>query len=139
MTNRDKIAVSILKPINPSLIIILGLYTVTWGLWLASPWWAVFTQAAAYSAMAALAPELYWGLQALVAGSFITYGAVQQNFKLIQRGAIIGFFHWFLIGCMYFIGDWQTTGGITSVFIAIYSAIVWVNLKVNREHFHYLQ
>lgn len=135
MTKLEMIAVSILKPINPTVIIILGLYTVVWGLWIANPFWTVFTQAPLFDAMAALAPEVFWGLQAVVAGLFITYGALKPRYNNVTRGAFIAFFHWFVIGLLYFAGDWQNTGGITSMAFAAYALIVWVNIRINKEYY----
>lgn len=135
---RDKIAAGLLRPINPSLIIVLGLYTVIWGLWISNPLWTVFTQAPVYNFMAALAPEMYWGVQAVVAGAIISYGAIRPSYRNIQLGSFIAFFHWFIIGVMYFMGDWQNTGGITCLCFAVYSAMIWVNIKINRVYFHNL-
>lgn len=135
MTRRDKIADSLLRPINPSVIIILGFYTVVWGLWIANPFWTVFTQAPLYMAMMGIAAEWFWGVLAIGAGLLITRGATKPSYRNLQLGAFVGFFHWFVIGILYFIGDWMNTGGITALAFAVYSAIVWVNIKVNRRHF----
>lgn len=132
MTRKERIADSLLKPLNPSVIIILGIYTVVWGLWIINPFWTVFTQAPLYSAMANIAPECVWGAVAIVSGATTIRGAVKPRFENIQLGSLIAFFHWLIIGILYLIGDWQNTGGITSLTFAAYSAIVWVNIKVNR-------
>src|SRR6478752_4664055 len=117
------------------MIIILGVYTIVWGLWIVSPFWTVFSQAPLYSAMAGIASESFWGITAIVAGLITVHGSLKPRYKNIQVGALIAFFHWFIIGALYLIGDWQNTGGITAMTFAIYSAIVWVNVKVNKEHF----
>ena len=135
MTRREKIADSLLKPINPSVIIILGVYTILWGLWIVSPFWTVFTQAPLYHAMDSIASEVVWGLIAILAGIIISHGALKPRYRNIQFGAFIAFFHWFAIGVLYFLGDWQNTGGITAITFALYSAVVWVNIKVNRGHY----
>lgn len=134
----DKLAKSLLKTINPSLIIVLGVYTVVWGFWIANPFWTVFTQAALYQALeqaAPFSPELFWGGIAMVAGGFIIRGAVKPSYKNLQWGSFVGFFHWFVIGIMYLMGDWANTGGITSLAFAVYAAIIWLNVKVNKRSF----
>lgn len=135
MTTREKITISLLKPINPSIIIVLGLYTLLWGLWILSPFWTVFTQAPLYSAMAGIASETFWGFTAICSGAVITYGAIKPSFKNITRGAFVGAIHWFIIAIMYFVGDWTSTGGISAAAFCVYSAIVWANVKINRSHF----
>lgn len=129
-------AVSLLRPINPSIIIILGVYTVVWGLWIINPWWHVLASAPLYSQMARLAPEVVWGGIAILSGAITIRGALKPSFKNLQLGSFIGFFHWFAISILYFLGDWTNTGGITALAFALYSAIIWVNIKVNRTHFH---
>lgn len=135
MSRLESLADNLLRPLNPTIIIILGLYTATWGLWVANPFWTVFTQAPIYLAMAQMAPEIVWGAIAVTAGIVISYGAYKPSAKNLQLGAFVGFFHWFVIGILYLISDWQNTGGITSLTFAIYSALVWVNVKINRKHY----
>ncbi len=135
MTRREKIARALLRPINPSVIIILGIYTVVWGLWIVNPFWSVFSHAPLYAAMAAFASEYFWGWTAIISGLFIIRGALKPSYYNIQLGAFIGFFHWIVITVFYFAADWQSTGGITSLTFAVYSAIVWLNIKVNRANY----
>lgn len=133
MTTGEKIAVSLLRPLNPSLILVLGGYTILWGLWILNPWWTVFPTAALYAAMASLAPEYVWGGIAVLAGILIIRGALKPSYQNLLTGSWIGFLHWFIIAIMYFIGDWMNTGGITALTFAVYSGIVWVNIKVNKR------
>lgn len=135
MKIRYRLATTILKPINPSVIIILGVYTVVWGLWLVNPFWTVFTQAALYSAMAAIAGEAVWGTIAIIAGAFIVRGALKPSYKNLQFGALVGFLHWLMIGMLYLVGDVFNTGGITSLTFAIYAGIIWLNVRINKSHF----
>ena len=135
MTRMDRVALRILRPINPSVIIILGVYTIVWGLWLISPFWTVFTQAPLYSALMAIGSEYFWGSVATVSGMLISYGAIKPSYRNLILGSLVGFFYWFIIAGLYFAGDWMNTGGITSLAFAIYSALIWVNIKVNKSHF----
>jgi hypothetical protein len=124
---------AMMKPINTSAVIILGVYTTVWGLWVATPLWDVFGTADLYSYMSQLAPELFWGLAAVVAGVVIVWGVIRNSYRSLIIGSWIGFMHWFLISALYFFGDWQNTGGITALAIGIYSAFVYLNLKVNHK------
>ena len=133
MTRREKIVLSLLKPINPSVIIILGIYTVAWGIWILNPFWTVFTQAALYSAMNGIFGEWFWGSIAVAAGLVIIRGAIKPSYQNLHFGAFTACLHWFVIAILYFIGDWQNTGGITALAFCIYAAFIWVNIKINKR------
>ena len=121
-----------LKPVNTAAISILGFTTFIWGLWIANPFWTVFDQAQLYDWMNVL-PEWFWGSVAVIVGVFMVYGVAKRSFSRLVLGARIGFYHWFVIGIMYFGGDWQNTGGIISMMLSAYCAFIWLNLKVNQE------
>lgn len=122
-----------MKPINTSAVIILGLFTTSWGVWVANPFWNVFGTAAVYSYMESLAPEWFWGVVAIVAGVVITWGVIRNSYRSLLLGSWIGFIHWMLISGLYFAGDWHNTGGLTVLAFALYSAYIHANLKINRR------
>lgn len=121
-----------LKPVNTAAIIILGIYTTLWGLWVANPFWTVFDQAPLFNLMNTLAPEWAWGLVALCIGILMIYGVLRHSYRSLTTGALVGYFHWFIIAIMYFGGDWQNTGGITALIISLYCAFIWLNITKNR-------
>jgi hypothetical protein len=125
---------SILQPINPAAILILGVFTALWGIWVASPFWDVFTSADAYQYLGML-PEPVVGGVAILAGLGIINGVLRASFRSLTTGAMIGFSHWFTIAVFFFLGNWHNTAGITYLMIAVYSAFVWLNLRVNRNYF----
>ena len=122
-----------MQPINPSLVALLGLYTLVWGFWVANPWWDVFSHAPLYSEMAKY-PEWAWGAFAIFSGLEILRGVVRNRNKDLRRGAFIGFFHWLVVTLMYFAGDWRNTGGITSLTICVYCLVVYLNYRRNRDY-----
>ena len=116
------LAQALLLPINPAAIIILGIYTIVWGLWLLSPFWDVFTSASLFSELARVAPENFWGMVAVICGTVTTYGAVKRNYTALIYGATVAFWHWLMISVFYFWGDWHNTGGITALTLCLYAA-----------------
>jgi hypothetical protein len=68
-------------------------------------------------------------------GTVIVRGAMKPSARNLQQGAFVGFFHWLAICILYFLGDYTNTGGITAGLLALYCAIIWVNVKVNRTHY----
>lgn len=135
MTRTEKLAANLLKPINPSLIVVFGFYTIVWGLWIFSPFWTVFTQAPLYAIMASISTEFIWGAIAVICGLFITRGAFKPSRSNIRTGSFIGAIFWLIIALLYFAGDWTSTGGITSLTFAIYSGLIWLNVTVNPEFY----
>lgn len=124
---RDKIAAAMLKPISPSIVFILGLYTIVWGLWLINPWFSVFSTSVVYVAMASLMPEWVWGGVAILTGLCICKNPTTNSF-----GAFIGFMHWLIVGILYLVAQASSTFGITALTFAIYSGLLWLNIKCNK-------
>lgn len=127
---------ALLLPINPAVVVLLGIYTVVWGFWVANPWWTVFTQAPLYSALSqvtfsVLPPEVFWGCIAMFCGAVTVYGAVKRSYRSLIVGSSVVGWHWFMIAIFYFIGDAASTGGITALLLATYGAYLWVNLRIN--------
>lgn len=126
------------KPLNTSAAIIMGGYTLLWGLWLVSPWWDVFNRAPLYSWLEDVVPyESFWGGVAICVGLAIIGGVVENTYRALLAGAFLGWLHWEIISVGYFLGDWRNTGGITAMMIAAYCAFVYLNVRVNRDNLHF--
>jgi len=145
--NTEKFVRALLLPINPAVVVLLGIYTALWGFWVANPLWDVFGTAELYSSLndakfvqavgeVGISPEMFWGTIAMVCGVFIVHGAVRRSYASLVRGASIAFFHWGVISMFYFMGDWQNTGGITALLMAIYGGFLFVNIRVNFKDRH---
>ena len=124
-------AEELLKPVNTALTMILGLYTLLWGLWIAAPW-SVFNTAHLFHQMAELMPEWAWGGIAISVGILMIYGVLRHSYRSLTLGALVGYFHWLVISIMYFWGDWKNTGGITAMMISVYCGLIWLNITRNR-------
>lgn len=124
----------ILQPINTAAIMILGVFTVLWGTWVFLPFWDVFTRAPAYHYFL-IFPEWIWGGIAIAAGVAMIYGVLKSSYRSLTTGSMVGFLHWFVIMAFFFAGDWQNTGGVTYLMIAVYCGFIWLNLRVNKKNF----
>lgn len=127
----EKLAKALLLPINPAAVIVLGIYTVVWGLWVSNPFWNVFAQSPLYAKMATFMPEWAWGILAITMGAITVYGAIKRRYGPLVRGAASHGFFWSVVSVFYFAGDWASTGGITALFFAVYGAFVYLNIRVN--------
>lgn len=129
--NTEKLAHALLLPINPAAVVLLGIYTVVWGIWVANPLWTVFGQSSIYHAMAGVAPEWAWGVLAIVVGLITMYGAVKRQYFPLIRGSCTAGWFWFVVSIFYFVGDAASTGGITALIFAVYACFIYLNLRVN--------
>ena len=123
---------SILRPPSAVAIVMLGVYMTLWGIWVANPFWTVFTSSTIYHTMAAFAPEWFYGTGAIICGVLITYGAVLDSYFAKTAGSLLGALHWVSLSTLYFIGDWHNTGAITTLFVAATSAYLYLSTVINR-------
>lgn len=121
-------------PLNPAMIIVLGTYTAIWGLWVSNPWSNTFDYPP-YHALETVAPRYVWTFFAMACAISIVYGALRGRYKSVITGAWIGFMHWFVVGFILLIGDWTDPAGITTLLIASYCAVIFINVKHNANHF----
>lgn len=131
----DQAARGLRKPINTAAISIMGMYTFVWGLWLALPW-TTFDGSPLYEMVSVLAPEIAWGILAMTIGAVIIWGVISQTYKALLRGALAGFYYWFIVSGFYLIGSWQADGWINAFMVSIYCAFIAINLRVNKSHLH---
>lgn len=132
----DGLKRALFRPINKAAISIMASFTLLWGCWVANPWWTVFTTAPLFNAMSLLAPEWVWGVTAIVVGIAMLAGVIRMSYRSLMMGASAGFYFWICASIAFFLGDWQNTGGITLLMIALYCGYIALNLRVNCEEFH---
>lgn len=130
---KEEMIRALLKPINGASVVILGVYTFVWGLWVSAPWWDVFAEGELYGMLAVVAPELFWGLVAVICGLAITWGVFHRSFRALIIASSIGYWHWLMIATFYFLGSATSTGGITALTFAVYAGYVYVNMKINGK------
>ena len=132
----SKIVSDLLRPINTSGIILLGVFSVIWGLWVANPFWNVFDRAQVYEALA-YAPEWAWGVGSVIVGIAMLAGVFFNSYESLTRGAKAGFYYWLIVSVLFFVGDWQNTAGLAYLLVTVYCAFVWVNIRVNRHNYNF--
>ena len=127
----DRFAEILLEPVSKVVTIMLGTYTIIWGLWVTNPWIDTFTSAPLYGALVSFMPiEWLWGLVAVLFGAMTLLGVSRHARRTEFYGAAANGFYWFIISIFYFIGDSANTGGITALFLAILSTYIYLNCKI---------
>ena len=122
------------KPINTAEVLIVSTYTTLWGLFVMLPFFEVFDQAPIFRILTEIAPEWLWGIVTMLTGLYMIWGVAKPSVTSLIRAGYAGAIHWLVIASCFFIGDWQNTGWLTSLFIAIYCAFIYLNVRVNRNN-----
>ncbi|AXH49171.1 hypothetical protein HWB76_gp232 [Streptomyces phage Blueeyedbeauty] len=123
------LALALSRPINKVAAVTLSVYTFLWGCWIANPFWKVFDGAGVYAWLDSVGNEYFWGGLAMSVGAIMTYGVIRSSRNSLTIGAFVGFIHWLLIAMGYFAGDWQNTGALSAVTMAIFCAAIYLNLR----------
>lgn len=131
MKKWERLIQGLLIPMNPNGTIILGVFTTLWGLWIASPFWQVFNSAPLFSKVQEFAPEWAWGGWSTACGLILVLSLRNNNRKLISFSLGFHVWHWFVISGLLWWGDWRNTGGLTYMFIGIYSLWAYLNYRIN--------
>lgn len=134
MTNPlDKLVESILLPTNPTIAVVMGFYSLVYGVWLTAPGWTAFGVTS--TARATILPELVWGILAAAIGVIIILGTrFIQHDILIRTGLMAGCIYWTIAAVLSLISDWQSTAWITSFALTAYCGLLWLNITVNRHY-----
>lgn len=122
----SKLTRRILRPINNSVSMILGLYNTLIGIWMLLPFNSTL--------IGQVFPELLLGLISVAAGSSIVIGVFLNKYFPLLYGALAGFYFWFVVMVMLIVEHWQTSQWITASVIAGYCCFVYLNLKVNKKY-----
>lgn len=131
MNRLETIARGLIKPLNPYASSLLGMLTMTWGLWIINPFWNVFDTAPVYNEALGFAPEVYWGAWATLCGIIILLSLYFSNAIWLARATGFAIWHWSTVSGMLWWGDWHNTAGLTYMFIAMYSTFIYLNIKIN--------
>lgn len=127
----ERFVAGLLRPINPYATAILGLLTLSWGLWIVNPFWSVFGSARVFSRAVEFAPEWAWGTWSTLCGAIIIFAVLRGKFKTLSFALGFAIWHWSTVAGMLWWGDWQNTAGITYTYIAIWTVYAWLNIKIN--------
>lgn len=130
ITKLDKVALGLLRPINPFATLILGIFTATWGIMLLMPWRS-FDSAKLFSKAAEFAPEWAWGTWATACGLFIIFAVFKGFYVILSKSLAFAIWHWVTVSGMLWWGDWTNMGGITYTFVGIYCIYCYMNIKIN--------
>lgn len=126
----EKIAKKLLKPINTSVVSILGFSNFLMGLWLALP---LDSLGSSYSG--GLFQEWVYGAMLMFIGGLVIFGALMNKTRTLASGTGFGFIFWFTwtIFLLWHVPshiDW-----IWTLTYAIYYGFVYINSRVNRGNF----
>lgn len=116
---------------NPYMSALLGLLTLSWGLFVLNPLDDAFNSAGIYTKAMQFAPEEIWGAVASVIGACVLLSIYFTRSYPLARSLGFATWFWFTMAGMFWWGDWHNTAGVTYTFIGLYAATAFLNIRVN--------
>jgi|SRR5215203_140440 len=123
----DRLARRLLEPINTSVISILGIFNILFGIWMLLPFPSL--------GLPAFLAEWAVGIVALGIGGLIVTGSAKESYYLLGAGCALGSFAWVIGTVMSFSLDWKSPAWIFAFMIALYCTFVYINISVNSKKF----
>jgi len=122
----DNLARRLLEPVNTSVISILGLFNLLFGIWLLLP----------FDSIVLSSPYLSeWGIGAITTliGILILIGSIFERLFPLSTGTLIGFCFWIAVTGVVLLTRWQSPGWIFALMIALYCLFVNLNIRINSN------
>jgi len=113
-------------PASPFILLLAGIYSFMWGLWVASPFWNTFPSSPIYEILSWTGSELVWGGVQMAVGLALAFAAF-DSLRWMKWATFSGFISWFLIALSFAISDWQNAGMWVCGFIAALMAYLFLN------------
>ena len=124
----EKLAKKLLKPINTSVVSILGFSNLLMGLWLVLPYNSI---GEAYD-HGPLFQEWVYGLMLLLVGVLVLVGVVREKVTMLAWGTGLGFVFWFTWSVFLTARTIDHIDWIWTTTYALYYGFVYVNARVNK-------
>jgi hypothetical protein len=78
-------------------------------------------------------PEEAYGFVAIAVAIAMASTVFKGKYPWTAYGAMAGFSFWGMIGTGYLIGDYRSTGAVTAFGLSLYSAFVYLSIRLNRS------
>lgn len=114
------------QPISRFNILLSGVYSFMWGLWVAVPNWNVFQHSAIYDVLNWAGSEVTWGGVQMLVGIILIF-ATFDSIHWMKWATFAGFVSWTLISLGFLFSDWQNPGMWVAGFIAATNAYMFLN------------
>lgn len=106
-----------------------SLALILWGLWVASPWWDVFSRLPIHSFMASVASEGMWGGAMLIVGLAQCIVLFRGSVRVRRYMTVICMFVWITLAVAFLLGNPNTVGGVVYASNGIGQFIAFTNLS----------
>lgn len=118
-------------PISPFNILLSGIYSFMWGLWVAIPNWEVFSRSPIYEVLNWSGSEITWGAIQMLVGIALMLAAF-DSLRFMKYATFAGFISWTLISLGFCFADFHNPGMWVAGFIAATNAYMFLN-TANRD------
>jgi hypothetical protein len=114
------------QPISRFNILLSGIYSFMWGLWVATPTWDVFNRSPIYESLNWAGSELIWGGVQMLVGIALVFAAF-DNIHWMKWATFAGFVSWMLVSLGFAFSDWHNPGMWVAGFISATNAYMFLN------------
>jgi hypothetical protein len=108
--------------------ILLGMLSISWGLWVGLPFSPIYALATAANPVEATVSTLVIGMLMVLSGVLKLVGIVKPETKLLEIGGALGFLCWTFVFILLVLSNIIVTGTVFYPFFAIWNG--WLYLKV---------
>ncbi len=120
------------EPMNPAGRVLMGAWTIAWGIWFASPFWDVYDTSIVYEHMMKSAPEYVWGLAGILIGLYVFVSSLKDSKVHVYWSTFLMFYFWLIIDVFMWSSNFRATQPLMIFFICLYCA--WIHLNIKYEH-----
>lgn len=109
---------------------VLFLSLLTWGLWLAFPWWETFRSTPSFRIMGSLADEWVWGCLFVITGLVGMLSTLRGMFRVSQYAMLSSAVLWFTVSGTFIASNFYSTASVIYPVVALLCCINYYLVEV---------
>lgn len=105
-----------------SIEFVVALMLILWGVWVANPFWELFTASPVFGLMAHIGPEPAWGVTVFAVGCLQMGFVFSRQWTARRATAVLSLFVYVLLSVMFGLGNFR---GVSTVIYAVFALLCW--------------
>lgn len=111
----------------------MSAYMIVWGIWVGNTYWDVFMPNSAIIDVLNYISEDVFGMLMLVWGAMLGFGVYFKLGWMKRFAEFGGLIWWLLIANSYFVGNWQSTLGITYLAASLLYSYAYITDSIKKD------
>jgi hypothetical protein len=113
--------------------LLTGVALLFWGLWLAIPYWTIFSVTPTFAALRELPiPEDTQGLIIMLVGACVILGLLLDVYRIRQYSTFAAMVIWAFLSAMFINANWQSTA--TIIYPIMMMSAIWAYWRITILH-----